>query len=56
MYIKNMQAQQAAKTAAKNREALVRFHSPTMGDANAPSTSSNSSTLHVKPVRRSIHL
>lgn len=35
-YIKNMRAHQAEETAAKNREALVRFHSPTMGDANAP--------------------
>ena len=36
MYVKNMRAQQAEETAAKNREALVRFHSPTMGDPNAP--------------------
>lgn len=36
MYIKNMRAQQAQEAAARNREALVRFHSPTMGDANAP--------------------
>lgn len=33
---KNKQAEQAAQTAAKNSEALVRFHSPTIGNAGAP--------------------
>lgn len=35
MAYKNQQAEQAAQTAAKNREALVRFHSPTTGNAQA---------------------
>lgn len=35
-YVKNQRAEEAAKMAAKNREALIRFHSPTLGDANAP--------------------
>jgi protein-disulfide isomerase len=33
---KNNQAEQAAQTAARNSEALVRFHSPTVGNADAP--------------------
>jgi len=33
---KNKQAEQAAQTAASNSEALVRFHSPTVGNAAAP--------------------
>lgn len=35
-YVKNQRAEQAAQMAAKNREALVRFHSPTVGETNAP--------------------
>jgi len=33
---KSRQSEEAVQTAAKNSEALVRFHSPTMGDAGAP--------------------
>lgn len=33
---KNQRAEEGAQTALKNREALVRFHSPTFGDADAP--------------------
>jgi len=33
---KSRQAEQAAQTAARNSEALVRFHSPTTGNADAP--------------------
>ncbi|OWW22386.1 DsbA family protein [Noviherbaspirillum denitrificans] len=33
---KNRQTEEAAQSAAKNREALVRFHSPTVGNADAP--------------------
>jgi protein-disulfide isomerase len=33
---KNNQAEEAAQVAARNSEALVRFHSPTMGPADAP--------------------
>lgn len=36
MFYKNKQAEQASRTAAQNREALVRFHSPTLGNADAP--------------------
>lgn len=35
-FIKNQRAEEAARMAAKNSEALVRFHSPTVGEANAP--------------------
>ena len=35
-FYKNKQAQEAAQIAARNREALVRPHAPTVGDANAP--------------------
>ena len=34
--VKSRQAEQAAQTAARNSEALVRFHSPTVGNADAP--------------------
>lgn len=33
---KNHRAEQAAQTVAKNQEALVRFHAPTFGNADAP--------------------
>jgi protein-disulfide isomerase len=33
---RNQKAQEAAATAAKNKEALVRFHSPSLGKADAP--------------------
>lgn len=36
MSYKNQRAGQAEQTAAQNREALVRFHSPTTGNATAP--------------------
>lgn len=36
LFYKNQQAEQAAQTAARNRDALVRFHSPTLGKADAP--------------------
>lgn len=35
-FYKGRQAEQATQTVALNREALVRFHSPTMGNADAP--------------------
>lgn len=35
-FYKSQKAEQAAQTAAKNREALLRFHSPTIGKADAP--------------------
>lgn len=35
-YVKNQRAEEAAQMTAKNREALVRFHSPTVGETNAP--------------------
>ena len=35
-FYKNQRAEQAAQTAAQNRAALVRVHSPTLGNADAP--------------------
>ena len=35
-FYKNQRADQAAQTAAQNRTALVRLHSPTFGNADAP--------------------
>lgn len=35
-FYKSQKAEQAAQTAAKNREALLRFHSPTIGKSEAP--------------------
>jgi protein-disulfide isomerase len=36
MYYKNQQTEQAAQSVMQNREALVRFHSVTLGHADAP--------------------
>ncbi|HYD95937.1 MAG TPA: thioredoxin domain-containing protein [Noviherbaspirillum sp.] len=35
-FYRSHKAQQAEQSAARNRESLVRFHSPTMGSADAP--------------------
>lgn len=35
-FYKGQKAEQATQAAAQNREALVRFHSPTIGNADAP--------------------
>lgn len=36
LFYNSQKAQQAAQTTAQNREALTRFHSPTLGNADAP--------------------
>jgi protein-disulfide isomerase len=36
LFYKSQKAEQAAQTATQNQEALVRFHSPTFGNADAP--------------------
>lgn len=36
LFYNSQKAQQAAQTTAQNREALARFHSPTLGNADAP--------------------